>query len=65
MTNLPIDIGKLAEPVSQLVNAVRGACWLADELTHVRCMAHAEGDAALIRGESDLEVEYVQTSGTR
>lgn len=52
-----IDLKALSEPASKLIEAVKDAIGLLYEPSHLRRMAKAEADAAIIKFEGDIKLQ--------
>jgi hypothetical protein len=52
-----LDLGKLSEPATKLIECVSGALGVLYEPTAVRRLAKAEADALLIKAQGELEVQ--------
>lgn len=58
-----IDLKALSEPACKLIEAVRSAVGLLYEPWHVRRMAKAERDAALIRAKGEVDIVITKARG--
>jgi hypothetical protein len=55
-----VDLSKLSEPVSKLIEAVGAAIGAVYEPTRIRRRASAEADAALILAQTDIKIQGLQ-----
>jgi hypothetical protein len=55
-----VDLGKLSEPATKIVEAVRSAAGVLYEPTRIRRRAKAEADAAVIFAKNKEEVQEIE-----
>lgn len=65
ISNVRVDVGKLAKPIDTLIKKIGDATgvWFAPD--HVRRMAKAKADAALIKAESDIAIDDLKRRTAR